>query len=129
MCVIFYYNTYLPYFMQKYLSPLMILFAAICKAGSDTLAHHFGRSIFKDLNPEFWNPEVSWKTAEIIFAYKVDAWHLFNSGMIGFFILGVIFYKGISTPLVDWLDKIADITILSFIFIGGFNTFYNHIFL
>lgn len=77
---------------MRYLSLLFVALAAICKAVSDVVYHHVGRSIFKDLDPNFWNPDVSWKTAKTIFAYKLDAWHLFNSGMIFFFMLAVVFY-------------------------------------
>ena len=127
------------------ISSIFVILAAICKAGADTLAHHFGRSIFSDKNPEFWNPEVSWRTAKIIFAYKWDGWHLFNSGMIFFFILAIISHAGIIgffwKPSInsnysqkDWtrralLCDLADFTILSFLFIMVFNTFYNHIFI
>lgn len=60
------------------------MLAAICNALMDTLEHHFDVSIFRNLNPKFWNPNVSWQYAYIIpfTKYKVDAWHLAKSLMI-----------------------------------------------
>ena len=44
--------------------------------------HYFEESIFRNLNPKFWNKEVSSDHATRIFSLKLDCWHLAKSGMI-----------------------------------------------
>lgn len=66
---------------------------AVSEAVMDTLAHHFGKSIFAKLNPKFWNPVLSggnkWKNGDSsqgerflfsssIFVFVTEGWHLFK---------------------------------------------------
>lgn len=67
---------------------ILIIFAALCKAVADTLQWHFDSSVFRKLNPYFWNP---WQSATRVHfmrftRYRPDAWHFANSGMICCFI-------------------------------------------
>ena len=74
---------------------IIILVAVIgmLKAVSDTLAYHFDKSIFKNLNRQFFDPSVSWLNKYVdkdfskginkkVFQPFSDAWHLSNSVMI-----------------------------------------------
>lgn len=121
---------------MRYLSFIFLAFAGVFKAISDTLAHHFDTSVFKSLPREFWDPNTSWKTAQIIFAYKVDAWHLSNSAMIACFCLAMMLHKDPIWEEVQergWGRKRGPLyytlylTTLGMLFISVFNTFYNHI--
>ena len=90
---------------------IFIILVGICDAVMDTLAHHFSVSMFKKLNPYFWNPDVSWLSKyndkdpaqgrvkwtilglEIIKPVSfTDAWHLFKRLKITFWaiIIGLV---------------------------------------
>jgi len=86
---------------------LFVAFASACKAIKDTLAFHFGKSIFKDFDPQFWNPNVSWMNkytdwpddptpafflADTALVWLTDAWHLFDFMMLIFLFLAI--WKG-----------------------------------
>jgi len=100
---------------------ILISIAAICKAFSDTIAHHFDTSIFRGKNRDFWEANRVNSTAKRIFGYKVDAWHISNSIMIIAFIVAVIIN---ASPLKWYWQLLA----------GGvgfnitFNIFYNKVF-
>lgn len=84
---------------------ILVILASICNAIMDITAHKFHRSVFKKLNPQYWNPEISWKNKYVDgdsnkgrvkwflnFDKPVqltDAWHLFKSLMI-IFLCGAI---------------------------------------
>lgn len=81
---------------------VLIMLAGVCKAVSDTLAHHFDKSVFGKTASEpgaswdkyqFWNPAISWSLkwkngddrqgeafwgSSTVFAWVTDGWHLFN---------------------------------------------------
>jgi len=100
---------------------IFILVAAIAKAISDTLWHHFETSIFKKLNPKWWNPNVSWEYVKLIVKYRPDAWHLSNSFMIVAFIFSCVFYE-------NWIwNKWSDLVVYGLAFNACFNILYNHI--
>jgi hypothetical protein len=101
---------------------LFIALAAICKAIADTVRDHFSGSIFSRLNPRFWNPEVSWRYAKVppLTKYKIDSWHLANSGMIVFFCAAIITYK----PHLNWA---IELVLAGAWFNIIFNLFYNKI--
>lgn len=104
------------------LSALFILLAAICKAVADTLQHHYGSSLFRFSNRRFWDPEISWKYAKFLpfTKYRLDGWHLANSGMIVFFCMAVVFHH----PWVSWYYELL---IAGILFNVVFNLFYNKI--
>ena len=101
---------------------LLISLAAIFKAVADTLQHHFDTSVFAKLNPKFWNPVISCNYAKFLpfTKYRLDGWHLANSGMIVFFILAVVF----ASPVKLWWLAII---ICGVVFNLVFNLFYNQI--
>ena len=108
---------------MMWIAEILFVFAAIFKAVADTVDHHFGESKFRNLNPKFWDRDISQDRAKKIFGYKVDAWHLFNSGMIGFFIAAASLHKFDKLHWYWW----AEIGIGGIVFVGVFNTFYNKI--
>ena len=70
------------------------LISAISKTISDTLAFRFKKSIFKNLNEDWWNPSKSWRNmykngkrsdgpkyfgSTTIFKFTTDAWNMFES--------------------------------------------------
>ncbi len=105
---------------MEFLSEILLIVAAISKAVADTVDHHFDTSIFRKLNPNFWDRDISSEKAKRIFNYKIDAWHLSQSLMIVAMIAATVFH----VPKLEWYYEIA---------IAGtawnivFNTFYNKI--
>lgn len=100
------------------ISILFIFLASLCNSIMDKTSHHFHKSIFKNLNPVWWNAEISWKNKYILldpkngrrkllfFNYPVqltDAWHFFKTLMIIFICLAIIFYQSIFNWYFDLL--------------------------
>lgn len=70
--------------------------AAIFNAIMDTLTYHFDTSVFKGLNPNWWNPNESWKyNNNFLGIVRLDAWHLAKFGMIGSICMAMISYNQI----------------------------------
>lgn len=66
---------------------LAIFAAAFFNAVMDTLQFHFSTSIFKNLNQNFWNPNVSFKVLKnFLGIVRLDAWHLTKFCLLGSFI-------------------------------------------
>ena len=108
-------------------SILLIALAAVCKAVSDTLIHHWDTSVFKRLPKKWWkyvDPSISHQLPFIRFTrYRPDLWHLSNSGMQLFFLAAVFAYQ--PTAFGRWIDFFA----CSVVVIGVFNLFYNRLLL
>jgi hypothetical protein len=102
----------------------LVILAGISKAIMDKINFHYSTSIFKKLNPLFWNPEVSWRNkwkngdvnqgekffgSSTFLVWTTDAWHLFQ--MVNHFtlILGVL--------IVGFFIKDAWIFIINFVFL------------
>jgi len=75
---------------------VLLFISSVANGIMDKLMFHYAISIFKNLNPSFWNPLVSWKNkwkngnksegerflgSSTIFVNLTDAWHLFKSIM------------------------------------------------
>lgn len=65
------------------ISIVLFCLAAMFNAIMDTLKDHFGVSIFKNKNPEFWNPAISWNKGINLFGswggfrwMSIDGWHI-----------------------------------------------------
>jgi hypothetical protein len=85
------------------LSLFLVILAAILNSMMDTTTHHFSTSIFKNLEPKFWNPNISWEYAKTILGYKCDFWHICKTLMLFCLMAAIILYKPITThPLLDW---------------------------
>lgn len=74
---------------------ICLYFAGLCEAAMDALAHYYEQSIFKKLNPNYWNPVVSgvnkWKNGDrtqgerfflssTLLVGFTEGWHLFKMG-------------------------------------------------
>lgn len=101
---------------------LLIIIAGIANAITDILRNNFKESIFKNLNPQYWNGEISWMNKWVdgdktkgrtfwlipirlgkrkLFEVKMtipvvftDAWHLFKTIMLTAFAIAF----GLLTP-------------------------------
>ena len=111
-------------------SCIFIFLAAVCNAVMDKTQFHFHKSIFKTLNPYFWNGEISWQNKYINRDFNqgfkktpvqfTDAFHLFKSLMIIFFVAAVVYYKPMINAFIDFL-------IFGACWNGTFNCFFNKI--
>lgn len=122
---------------------LSIIVASVSNAIMDTLAHHFHRSIFSNMNHWFWNPGVSWrnkynggnvyagrkKIVIWIFGRRIktmfnkpvfltDAWHLFKSIMITAFIFAIVISPKLS---------VLDFVMIGIVYNTIFSLFYNRL--
>lgn len=111
-------------------SLIFIFIAAVCNAVMDKTQFHYHKSIFKTLNPYFWNGEISWRNKYInrdplqglksIPVQFTDAFHLFKSLMIIFFAVAVVTYN-------QMINSIIDLLIMGACWNGTFNCFFNKI--
>ena len=87
------------------ISLILFCFASMLNAVMDTLFDHFTTSIFRNLNPDFWDPMVSWKHCNVIpiIQYPIDAWHLMKSGMVIIICFSIVLYTPIINIYVDFL--------------------------
>lgn len=88
---------------MKWIIAILIFFPMmVFNAWMDTLAHHFSQSIFKNKNPEKWNPALSHKEKYeadgktrkkilgiIIPAALSDPWHRFKAAFLLFTFLPI----------------------------------------
>jgi len=103
------------------ITAIFIALAAFLNAVMDRIEYGaaFRVSIFRNLNPKFWQKNVSWEYAKKVFGWKFDAWHVSKSLMIISFTFGIVFYK----PILG----IVDILIFGAVWNVVFNVFYNNI--
>jgi hypothetical protein len=121
---------------------IFICLAAICKAVSDTLADHYGQSIFAGPG-NWWNKETSWKNkwkdghpgkgerfpgSSTVFVFLTDAWHLFNAIQYTAWPLAVVWYWPVY-GLMSGYGWLIDAIILKVIFTGTFEVFYRWVFI
>jgi hypothetical protein len=98
---------------------IFILIAAIFNAIMDTLWTKYNQSIFKGLNPNWWNPNESWKHMSNWMGWvRFDAWHIAKFGMIGCITLSIVSYNTFS---------IYDIVLIPSIWSFSFELFYSKI--
>jgi hypothetical protein len=75
---------------------LLIAIAAICNAISDTLQHHFGVSVFRNLDENQWNPVHSWDNKYTDKWWVPDAltdwFHRFKMAWIILLMSAIVFY-------------------------------------
>jgi hypothetical protein len=132
------------------ISLILIVLAGMCNALYEIIFVFFNQSIFKNLNPLFWDPKMSWKNkwaqpypqpvepkwyyfgflprykerfihSSTMFVGLTDAWHLFKSIMLGCIMAAIVLYTPIINPFVDFL-------LLYFVFTFTFTIFYEYIF-
>jgi len=123
-----------------FLALILIVIAAVAKAIMDTLQFHFAVSRFVNLNPQFWDPSVSWKnkysnvstlTSKKLFwiipypVFLTDAWHLFQFIFLNTLFVGVILAVPIDCPTLT-LEKLVTLFILLRVLFGVvFTVWYN----
>lgn len=61
--------------IESAITAMLLGVVAVCVALTETLQHRFSSSIFRNLNPKFWNPQISWKN-------KGDGWFNRSVGVI-----------------------------------------------
>ena len=109
---------------------VLIILAGMFNALYETLYTFFKYSIFKNLNPLWWNPLQSWKFkwyqpmqppekkwyyfgfypkyrerfpySSTILVWTTDAWHLFKALMLGCIMSGIVNYSPIINPVADF---------------------------
>ena len=118
------------------------ILAAICNAVMDVLAFKYKLSVFKKLNPDFWNPSISWRNkyknnlynqgpaffgSTTFFAFTTDAWHLFQFLSNSFMTLSLVI---LINDLFDTslLTNILIFFGFKFIFGSTFELFYSKFF-
>lgn len=112
--------TYLQLAMDGASKHIWILFwvlAAISNACMDVLWSRFDRSVFKNKDPKWWNPNISWKYQPLYLGYRVDAWHLAKTGMIGFITLAMTMH----IPIFGYWDLL----LIGVLWNGTFELFYS----
>lgn len=103
------------------ISFLLIFLAAIFNSICDNLAWHYYKSVFKKFkNPDFFDPNVSWKTEKKIFGWKFDAWHISKSCMLILLFFAIKYNKTVFDPIID-------IVLCGLIWNGTFNLFFNRL--
>jgi len=129
--------------------PLILIGAAgMLNAIYEILFVAYKYSIFRNLNPQYWDPKTSWvykwkyplRPAPIkwyyfgfqprneerfpysstIFVWMTDAWHLFKAIMLTCIMSAIVLYVPIFNPLLDFL-------LFYTIFTFTFTIFYDHI--
>jgi hypothetical protein len=107
---------------------VFIVLAAAWKAVADTLKDHYDTSIFRNKDPRFWKPDISWQYVGYIkfTKYHPDAWHISNSFMIAFFD-GAIVSISTLTFHWKWYWYVAEFFAIGFFFMIIFNLFYDHL--
>ena len=76
-----------------YVSYVIFGGCAVADGVMDELFDHFTTSAFKGLNPNFWNPNISWEKSRTILGYHIDAWHLTKSALIIGLTAAVLTYR------------------------------------
>ena len=121
-----------------YVSYILVALAAICNSIMDITSFHYDESIFSKFNPQYWNPQISWKNKYIdgdvtkgmrkiffgLFDYPTfltDSWHCFKSLLIFLMVGAIVLYK----PLFNiWIDFV----LIGCVWNVFFNSFFNHFF-
>jgi len=132
------------------ISLFLIAIAGMCNALYEIIFVFFDQSIFRNLNPLFWNPEVSWQNkwaqpfpqpaenkwyyfgfpprykerfpySSTIFVWMTDAWHLFKAIMLTCIMAAIVLYVPIVNPFADFVLLYCTFTFV-------FTLFYDYIF-
>lgn len=130
-----------------FMSAIFFMLAAVCNALMDSLQFHWYKFRWNNvLNPQFWNPAISWKNKYIDgdskkgLKYKgalgfmsnfLDAWHLFKMIMIFCFSFTVLFFPYAFKFCVfhsNILNGALWLAILGVCWNAPFNLFFNKIF-
>ncbi len=129
-----------------YLSLILIALAAMCNAVMDTSVHHYHSSILKNLNPYFWDGEISWRNKYnngdpnqgrvkwfLGLAKPVqitDAFHFFKMLMIIFITLSILTFNKCEVLVgceYHWYSFLGLLGIYGVLWNTTFSLFYNKI--
>jgi hypothetical protein len=127
---------------------ILMMIAGALNAIMDRIAFTFKSSVFKNLNPHFWNVKESWKNqwkwplrpynkkyylglytpryeekfpfSSTFLIWTTDAWHLAKSLMLGFITLGIVLYCPMFNFIIDMFLYYCAFTII-------FTYFYEYI--
>lgn len=138
--------------LSNYFWVIPNMFSAICNSIMDTLTHHFGSSIFKDLNANFWNALLSGNNKYIngipslgrkyitVLGIKIiipsffsDAWHPFKSAMVICLAFAVVNYHPSTVfdsqqyQYAKEYNQCLDISIFGLSWNLTFSFFYKHV--
>ena len=131
-------------------SLILIAIAGICNALYEIIFVAYDQSIFRNLNPLFWNPQISWQNkwaqpfpqpaedkwyyfgfvplykerfpySSTIFVWVTDAWHLFKAIMLTCIMAAIVLYVPMISPFVDFVLLYCTFTFV-------FTVFYDYIF-
>lgn len=120
------------------LSILFFFLSGIFNSIMDVLSFRYHTSVFRSLNSDFWNPELSWRNkwkngdpthgerfpgSSTVFVSLTDGWHLAKSLMLTSITLTIITVEHY-TPMINY---IADFIIYRTIFGVAFNLFFKKI--
>ena len=114
------------------ISIIFIFLEGFFNSVMDTLDHHFSTSIFKNWNPYFWNPSLSWKQKyelpDWIPDAFTDAWHISKFLQIVSFLIAIVFYAPITKFFdISLLNTTVDFLILGVLRNAVFIIFYTYI--
>ena len=114
------------------ISLIFIALEGIFNSVMDTLDHHFSTSIFKNWNPYFWNPSLSWKQKYELPGWIpdafTDAWHISKFLQIVSFLIAIVFYAPITKFFgISLLNTTVDFLILGVLRNTVFTIFYTYI--
>jgi hypothetical protein len=114
------------------ISLIFMFFEGFFNSVMDTLDHHYSTSIFKDWNPYFWNPALSWKQKyelpDWIPDTFTDSWHIAKFLQIISFLIAIVFYAPITGFFgIGTLNTAVDFLCLGILRNLTFNLFYNYI--
>ena len=132
--------------VDSILSVIFFGLAAICNAMMDTLQFHWYKFKWKDkVNPQYWNPTISWKNKYVDgdpskglkFSFPfgwvanfLDAWHLFKMIQIFLIVFAIIAfpfsYQICFFDSYFW-NQLAWLAIFGVTWNGLFNWFFNKI--
>jgi hypothetical protein len=68
----------------------LIIIAATANALMDTITHHMSSSIFRSKDPNFWDPQVSWRGKKFLGIMVLDAWHIAKTIMLHCLFLSIV---------------------------------------
>ena len=107
---------------------ILVALAAFFYAVNQTVEHHFTTSVFKNLDPNFWNGQVSWEKAKKIFgSYPWDAFHISASFMIIIFCTATVLNQhNVWVWAIDKLKWYYQLLIEGVVWIFVFDIFFNH---
>lgn len=128
---------------------LFIILAGMFNAGYEIIFVAYKQSVFKNLNPQFWDPQSSWiykwkyplqiapvkwyyfgfqprykerfPYSSSMFVWLTDAWHCMKALMLACIMLAVITYEPMTTAFLDFI-------ILYCAFTFTFTMFYEYVF-